>query len=224
MTDTEENRPEPESLLEIARQEETAKKRGKLTVYFGAAPGVGKTYSMLSDARVRKKEGIDVVVGYAETHGRAETEILLEGLEIVPLVVTDYKGVRLSEMDLDGVLARRPKIVLVDELAHTNAPTSRNAKRYQDVEELLNAGIDVYSTLNVQHLESQNDIVFRITGVRVSETIPDTFFQLADEIKLVDLPFEELLKRLKEGKVYAKDMAENAVNRLFKPANLLSLR
>ncbi|VVB92121.1 Osmosensitive K+ channel His kinase sensor domain protein [uncultured archaeon] len=224
MTDTEENRPEPESLLEIARQEETAKKRGKLTVYFGAAPGVGKTYSMLSDARVRKKEGIDVVVGYAETHGRAETESLLEGLEIIPLRVTEYKGVRLSEMDLDAVLARRPKIVLVDELAHTNAPNSRHSKRYQDVEELLNAGIDVYSTLNVQHLESLNDIVFRITGVRVSETIPDTFFQLADEIKLVDLPFEELLKRLKEGKVYAKDMAENAVKRFFKPGNLLALR
>ncbi len=224
MTDTEEKRPEPESLLEIAKQEETAKKRGKLTIYFGAAPGVGKTYSMLSDARMRKQEGIDVVLGYVETHGRAETEILLEGLEIIPLIITEYKGVQLAEMDLDGVLVRRPKIVLVDELAHTNAPNSRHIKRYQDVEELLNAGIDVYSTLNVQHLESLNDIVFRITGVRVSETIPDTFFQLADEIKLVDLTFEELLKRLKEGKVYAKDMAENAVKRFFKPGNLLALR
>ena len=179
---------------------------------------------MLSDARLRKLEGIDIVVGYVETHGREETETLLEGLETIPFTVTDYKGVRLSEMDLDGVLARRPRIVLVDELAHTNAPNSRHAKRYQDVEELLNAGIDVYSTLNVQHLESLNDTVFRITGVRVSETIPDTFFQLADEIKLVDLPFEELLKRLKEGKVYAKDMAENAVRRFFKPGNLLALR
>lgn len=224
MIDTEPKRPEPESLLAIAHQEETAKKRGKLAIYFGAAPGVGKTYSMLSDARLRKLEGIDIVVGYVETHGRAETETLLEGLETIPLVVTDYKGVRLSEMDLDGVLARRPRIVLVDELAHTNAPNSRHAKRYQDVEELLNAGIDVYSTLNVQHLESLNDIIFRITGIRVSETIPDTFFQLADEIKLVDLPFEELLKRLKEGKVYAKDMAENAVKRFFKPGNLLALR
>ena len=224
MTDTEDKRPEPESLLEIARQEETAKKRGKLTIYFGAAPGVGKTYSMLSDARMRKQEGIDVVVGYAETHGRAETEILLEGLETVPLVVTEYKGMQLAEMNLDGILERRPRIVLVDELAHTNAPNSRHTKRYQDAEELLNAGIDVYSTLNVQHLESLNDIVFRITGVRVSETIPDTFFQLADEIKLVDLPFEELLKRLKEGKVYAKDMAENAVKSFFKPGNLLALR
>ena len=224
MTDTEPKRPEPESLLAIAQQEETAKKRGKLTIYFGAAPGVGKTYSMLSDARVRKKEGIDVAVGYVETHGRAETETLLKGLETVPLVVTEYKGVQLAEMDLDGVLARRPRIVLVDELAHTNAPNSRHVKRYQDVEELLNAGIDVYSTLNVQHLESLNDIVFRITAIRVSETIPDTFFQLADEIKLVDLSFEELLKRLKEGKVYAKDMAENAVRRFFKPGNLLALR
>ena len=224
MTDTEHKRPEPESLLEIAQQEETAKKRGKLTIYFGAAPGVGKTYSMLSDARIRKKEGIDIVVGYVETHGRAETETLLEGLEIIPLVATEYKGVQLVEMDLESVLERRPRIVLVDELAHTNAPNSRHAKRYQDAEELLNAGIDVYSTLNVQHLESLNDIVFRITEVRVSETIPDTFFQLADEIKLVDIPFEELLKRLKEGKVYAKDMAETAVKHFFKPGNLLALR
>ncbi len=224
MIDTEHKRPEPESLLAIAQKEETAKKRGKLTIYFGAAPGVGKTYSMLSDARMRKREGIDVIVGYVETHGRAETETLLKGLVTIPLIITEYKGVRLAEMDLDGVLARRPRIVLVDELAHTNAPNSRHVKRYQDVEELLNAGIDVYSTLNVQHLESLNDIVFRITGVRVSETIPDTFFQLADEIKLVDLPFEELLKRLKEGKVYAKDMAENAVKRFFKPGNLLALR
>ncbi|VVB86568.1 Osmosensitive K+ channel His kinase sensor domain protein [uncultured archaeon] len=224
MTDTEDKRPEPESLLEIARQEETAKKSVKLTIYFGAAPGGGKTYSMLYDARMRKQEGIDVVIGYVETHGRSETEALLKGLETIPLVRTEYKGVRLSEMDLDAVLARRPGIVLVDELAHTNAPNSRHGKRYQDVEELLNAGIDVYSTLNVQHLESLNDIVFRITGIRVSETIPDTFFQLADEIKLVDLPFEELLKRLKEGKVYAKDMAENAVKRFFKPGNLLALR
>jgi len=224
MMNSEDKRPEPESLLEIAQQEEKAKKRGKLTIYFGAAPGVGKTYSMLSDARIRKKEGIDIVVGYVETHGRAETETLLEGLEIIPLIVTEYKGVKLAEMDLESVLKRRPRIVLVDELAHTNAPNSRHAKRYQDAEELLNAGIDVYSTLNVQHLESQNDTVFRITGIRVSETIPDTFFQLANEIKLVDLTFEELLKRLKEGKVYAKDMAENAVRRFFKPGNLLALR
>ena len=224
MIETEDKRPKPESFLAIAQQEETAKKHGKLTIYFGAAPGVGKTYSMLSDARMRNQEGIDVVVGYVETHGRAETEKLLEGLETISPIVTDYKGVQLAEMDLENVLKRRPKIVLVDELAHTNAPNSRHVKRYQDVEELLNAGIDVYSTLNVQHLESLNDIVFRITGVRVSETIPDTFFQLADEIKLVDLPFEELLKRLKEGKVYAKDMAENAVRRFFKPGNLLALR
>src|SRR5450759_624679 len=162
MRDTEHKRPEPESLLEIAQQEETAKKRGKLTIYFGAAPGVGKTYSMLSDARIRKKEGIDIVVGYVETHGRAETETLLEGLEIIPLVATEYKGVQLVEMDLESVLERQPRIVLVDELAHTNAPNSRHAKRYQDAEELLNAGIDVYSTLNVQHLESLNDTVFRI--------------------------------------------------------------
>jgi two-component system sensor histidine kinase KdpD len=224
MIDTEDKRPSPESLLAIAQQEEIAKKRGKLTVYFGAAPGVGKTYSMLYDARMRKQEGIDVVIGNVETHGRAETEALLEGLEIIPPVVSEYKGVMLKEMDLDRVLTRRPQIVLVDELAHTNAPDSRHTKRYQDVEELLNAGIDVYTTLNVQHLESLNDIVFRITGVRVHETIPDTVFQLTDKIKLVDLPPEELLKRLKEGKVYTKDMAESAVKRFFKSGNLLALR
>jgi len=224
MTDQEDERPEPESLLAIAQQEEAAKKRGKLTIYFGAAPGVGKTYSMLYEARIRQQEGIDVVAGYVETHGRAETEALLEGLEIIPPVVTDYKGVLLKEMDLDRVLARRPQLVLVDELAHTNAPNSRHIKRYEDIEELLNAGIDVYTTLNVQHLESVNDIVFRITGVRVHETIPDTVFRLTDKIKLVDLPPEELLKRLKEGKVYTRDMAEDAVKRFFKSGNLLALR
>jgi two-component system sensor histidine kinase KdpD len=224
MTDREDERPEPESLLAIAQEEEAAKKRGKLTIYFGAAPGVGKTYSMLYDARIRQQEGIDVVAGYVETHGRAETETLLEGLEIIPPVVMDYKGVRLKEIDLDGILARSPKLVLVDELAHTNAPNSRHTKRYEDVEALLNAGIDVYTTLNVQHLESVNDIVFRITGVRVQETIPDTVFRLADKIKLVDLPPEELLKRLKEGKVYTRDMAEDAVKRFFKSGNLLALR
>ena len=145
MTDTEHKRPEPESLLAIAKQEEIAKKRGKLTIYFGAAPGVGKTYSMLSDARMRKKEGIDVVVGYVEPHGRKETETLLEGLEIIPPTVIEHKGVQLTEMDLDGVLTRKPGLALVDESAHTNAPNSRHAKRYQDVEELLNAGIDVYT-------------------------------------------------------------------------------
>ena len=224
MTDREDERPEPESLLAIAQQEEAAKKRGKLTIYFGAAPGVGKTYSMLYDARIRQQEGIDVVAGYVEPHGRAETETLLEGLEIIPPIVTDYKGVLLKEIDLDNVLARRPQLVLVDELAHTNAPNSRHTKRYEDVEELLNAGIDVYTTLNVQHLESVNDIVFRITGVRVQETIPDNVFRLADKIKLVDLPPEELLKRLKEGKVYTRDMAEDAVKRFFKSGNLLALR
>ncbi|MFZ2071683.1 MAG: DUF4118 domain-containing protein [Halobacteriota archaeon] len=224
MVDQEDARPEPESLLAMVQQEEIAKKRGTLTIYFGAAPGVGKTYSMLYDARIRKQEGIDVVVGNVETHGRAETETLLEGLELIHPVVTAYKGVLLKEIDLDRILTRRPQLVLVDELAHTNAPNSRHNKRYQDVEELLNAGIDVYTTLNVQHLESLNDIVFRITGVHVQETIPDTVIRLTDKIKLVDLPPEELLKRLKEGKVYTKDMAENAVKRFFKSGNLLALR
>ncbi len=224
MVDEEHKRPEPEALLEAAQDEETGKKRGKLTIYFGSAPGVGKTYAMLYDARLRKQEGKDVVAGYVEPHGRVETEALLEGLETIPLRVSEYKGILLKEMDLEAILSRKPQLALVDELAHTNVPGSRHIKRCQDVEELINAGIDVYTTLNVQHLESLNDIVLLIQGIRVRETIPDTFFELADEVKLVDLPPEELIKRLKEGKVYVKDMAERAVGHFFQPGNLLALR
>lgn len=224
MLDEEYKRPDPEALLQVAQDEESREKRGKLTIYFGSAPGVGKTYAMLYDARLRKQEGKDVVVGYVETHGRAETKALLEGLEIIPLRVSEYKGILLKEMDLDAILSRKPQLVLVDELAHTNTPGSRHLKRYQDVEELLNAGIDVYTTLNVQHLESLNDIVVLIQGIRVRETIPDTIFESADEVKLVDLPPEELIKRLKEGKVYLKDMAERAVRHFFQAGNLLALR
>ncbi len=224
MVDEEHKRPDPEALLQIAQEEENGKKRGKLTIYFGSAPGVGKTYAMLYDARLRKQEGKDIVVGYVETHGRAETEALLEGLEIIPPRISEYKGIQLKEMDLDAILSRSPQLVLVDELAHTNIPGSRHLKRYQDVEELINAGIDVYTTLNVQHLESLNDIVVLIQGIRVRETIPDSVFDSADEVKLVDLPPEELIKRLKEGKVYVKDMAERAVRHFFQPGNLLALR
>lgn len=217
-------RPSPEALLDLAQKEEAQAKRGKLTIYFGAAPGVGKTYAMLLDAHQRKQEGIDVVVGYVETHGRSETDALLEGLEILEPLAVGYMGVRLKEVDLAKVFERKPKLVLVDELAHTDAPGLRNAKRYQDVEEILNAGIDVYTTMNVQHVESLNDIVYQITNIRVRETVPDTVIEAADEIKLVDLPPEELLKRLHEGKVYVKDMAKSAVEKFFRTGNLLALR
>ncbi|HET6516327.1 MAG TPA: DUF4118 domain-containing protein [Thermodesulfovibrionales bacterium] len=224
MAKEEYKRPSPEALLELAQKEEAQEKRGKLTIYFGSAPGVGKTYAMLLDARHRKQEGIDVAVGYVETHGRRETDALLEGLEIIPPLIVKYMGVQLKEVDLAKVFARKPKLVLVDELAHTDAPNLRNAKRYQDVEEILNAGIDVYTTMNVQHVESLNDIVHQITGIRVRETVPDTVIEAADEIKLVDLPPEELTKRLHEGKVYVKDMATSAVDRFFRTGNLLALR
>jgi two-component system sensor histidine kinase KdpD len=224
MADAELKRPSPEALLELAQREEVQERRGRLTIYFGSAPGVGKTYAMLSDARLRKLEGMDVVAGYVETHGRPETDILLEGLEIIPPLVVEYMGLQLKEVDLGKVLARKPKLILVDELAHTNAPGLRHAKRYQDVQEILNAGIDVYTTLNVQHIESLNDIIFRISNIRVRETVPDTVIEDAYEIKLIDLPPEELLKRLDEGKVYVKDIAGVAVDEFFRPANLLALR
>lgn len=224
MADEEFKRPTPEAMLELAKKEEAQKLRGRLTIYFGAAPGVGKTYAMLADARLRRQDGRDIVVGYVDTHGRAETEALLEGLEIIPPQHIEYKGMQLREVDLELIIKRKPEIVLVDELAHTNAPGSRHAKRHQDVEELLNAGIDVYTTLNVQHLESLNDIVYQIIGIRVRETVPDTVLQTAEEIKLIDLPPEELLKRLSEGKVYVKGIIGVAVENFFRPGNLLALR
>ncbi len=224
MADKEKPRPEPDELLKLAQREEAAKKRGKLTVYLGAAPGVGKTYAMLSDGRQRKQEGIDVVVGYAETHGRAETDALLEGLEILPPLALEYRGFTLRDFDLEGALERRPRLILVDELAHTNAPGMRHRKRYQDVEELLDAGIDVYTTVNVQHLESLNDVVSQIVEIRVKETVPDTIVDRAEEVKLIDLPPEELIKRLHDGKVYVKDIVGIAVEKYFRPGNLLALR
>lgn len=214
-----EHRPDPEALLESIEQE----KRGRLTVFLGAAAGVGKTYAMLEAAQERLKEGVDVVVGWVETHGRAETEALLEGLPIVPPRRLIYRGKEFLEMDLDALLSRRPALALVDELAHTNIPGSRHAKRYQDVEELLNAGIDVYTTLNIQHLESLNDIVAQITGIRVRETVPDRILETA-EIQLIDVPPEELILRFKEGKVYVPEMAEEALRRFFRPGNINALR
>jgi two-component system sensor histidine kinase KdpD len=223
MTEDEFKRPSPEALLKLAQTEEARQVRGRLTIYFGAAPGVGKTYTMLADARLRRQDGRDIVVGYVDTHGRAETEALLEGLEIIPPRLVEYLGIRLKEPDLEEIIRRKPEIVLVDELAHTNAPGSRHTKRHQDVEELLNAGIDVDTTLNVQHLESLNDIIYQIIGIRVRETVPDTVITAADEIKLIDLPPDELLKRLSEGKVYTKGIG-TAVENFFRPGNLLALR
>ncbi len=198
--------------------------RGRLKIFFGAAAGVGKTYAMLLDARQRKAEGEEVVVGLVETHGRSETAALLEGQEVLPPRMVEYRGARLKELDLDAALARRPHLILVDELAHTNAPGSRHAKRWQDAEELLKAGIDVCTTLNVQHLETQRDVVAQITGIRVSEAVPDTFFDQADEVELVDLPPDELLQRLREGKVYFHEQAEHAVRNFFRKGNLIALR
>ncbi|HEX6899784.1 MAG TPA: sensor histidine kinase KdpD [Thermoanaerobaculia bacterium] len=218
------DRPDPDALLALAKAEEERERRGKLKVFFGATAGVGKTYAMLEAGRDLQRRGIDVVVGLVETHGRKETEALLEGLEILPPRFVEHKGVRLKELDLDGAGARRPAVLLVDELAHTNAPGSRHAKRWQDVEELLAAGIDVYTTVNVQHLESLNDVVGKVTGVVVRETIPDSILERADQVELVDLPPEDLLKRLEEGKVYVPEQAERAAQNFFRPGNLIALR
>lgn len=218
-------RPSPETLLKVAQAEEEAQSgRGKLKIFLGYAPGVGKTYAMLEAAHVRKREGRDVVAAYVESHGRSETDLLLEGLEVVAKQQIEYQGVQLPEMDIDAVLARKPQIALVDELAHTNAPGSRHEKRWQDVEELIWAGIDVYSTVNIQHFESLNDVVAQITGVIVRETVPDKLLDLAVEIRLVDIPPEDLLERLREGKVYVPEKAMLATEKFFKPGNLMALR
>ncbi|MBF0485581.1 MAG: sensor histidine kinase KdpD [Candidatus Omnitrophica bacterium] len=215
-------RPDPDALLALAGDVES--QRGKLTIFFGAAPGVGKTYAMLEEAQNQKKENVDIVVGYVEPHKRKDTEGLLSGLEAVPTLKSEYKKIVLSEVDVDAVLRRHPKIVLVDELAHTNAPGARHEKRYQDVEEILQAGIDVHTTLNVQHLESLNDAVLGVTGIPVKETVPDSVFFGADEVKIIDLSPRALLKRLAEGKVYLGEMAERAVERFFTVGNLTALR
>jgi two-component system sensor histidine kinase KdpD len=215
-----EGRPSPEALLAAAKQEG----RGRLKIFIGAAPGVGKTYEMLLTAQARRRDGVDIVVGVVETHGRRETEALLEGLEVIPRRQVEYKGHLLAEMDLDAILKRRPQLVLVDELAHTNAPGSRHPKRYLDVEELIAAGIDVFATLNIQHVESLNDIIARITRIRVRETVPDSILDQADDIEVVDLSPEDLIKRLREGKVYVPQQAERAIRHYFSQGNLTALR
>ena len=214
------SRPSPEALLAQAKQEG----RGRLKIFLGAAPGVGKTYEMLQAAQAKRREGVDLVIGIVETHGRKETEALLAGLDTVPRRTIDYKGRGIEEMDLDAILARRPKLVLVDELAHTNAPGSRHPKRYLDVEELLVAGIDVFTTLNIQHVESLNDVVAQITRIRVRETVPDSVLDRADDIEVIDLSPDDLIQRLKEGKVYVPEQAARAVRHYFQPGNLTALR
>ncbi|KQQ34307.1 histidine kinase [Rhizobium sp. Leaf306] len=214
------SRPSPDALLEYARQEG----RGRLKIFLGAAPGVGKTYEMLMSGRSRKADGIDVAIGVVETHGRKETEALVEGFEMIPRRVFDYRGQQLDEMDLDAILARRPRLVLVDELAHTNAPGSRHPKRYLDVLEILASGIDVFSTLNIQHVESLNDIVAQITRIRVRETVPDSVIDRADDIEIIDITPQDLIKRLHDGKVYLPTTARRAVENYFSPGNLTALR
>jgi two-component system, OmpR family, sensor histidine kinase KdpD len=218
------SRPDPDTLLARITSEERRKNRGKLKIFLGYIAGVGKTYEMLRAAHIRKAEGVDVRAGYVETHGRKETEALLEGLTIIPRKMMEYRGVLLPEFDLDATLKQKPPLVLVDELAHSNVTGSRHQKRYQDVEELLDSGIDVYTTLNVQHIESLNDVVAQITGVIVRETVPDRVIDEADEIEVVDLAPPELLQRLKEGKVYVPEMAEKAVGKFFNEGNLYALR
>ncbi|MBP2560035.1 two-component system sensor histidine kinase KdpD [Neorhizobium galegae] len=215
-----ENRPSPDALLEHAERES----RGRLKIFLGAAPGVGKTYEMLMSGRARKVDGLDVVIGVVETHGRKETEALVEGFEIVPRKAIDYRGQQLDEMDLDAILARRPALVLVDELAHTNAAGSRHPKRYMDVQEILSHGIDVYSTLNIQHVESLNDVVAQITRVRVRETVPDSIIDRADDVEIIDLTPDDLIKRLNDGKVYVPTTARRAIENYFSPGNLTALR
>jgi two-component system sensor histidine kinase KdpD len=216
-------RPDPDELLVHVKAKEEEEKRGKLKIFLGYAAGVGKTYAMLESARQRMKE-LDVVIGLVETHGRAETEALLSDLEIIPRKQLNYRGVNLTEMDLDAVLIRRPQLVLVDELAHTNAPGSRHPKRYQDVEELIQAGIDVYTTVNIQHVESLKDVVAQITGVLVQENVPDNIIDEASEVELVDLPPDELIKRLHQGKVYVPEQVGLAIEKFFRKGNLTALR
>jgi len=213
-------RPSPDALLALAEREG----RGRLKIHLGAAPGVGKTFAMLSNARRLAGEGADVVVGLVETHGRAETAALIDGLEVLPRRPVVHRGRTLMEFDIDAALARRPALLIVDELAHTNAPGSRHPKRFQDVEELLDAGIDVWTALNIQHLESLSDVVGRITGVTIRETVPDRLLERADEVILVDLTPDELVERLKDGKVYLPDAAARAIDNFFKPSNLTALR
>ena len=215
-------RPDPDALLIEVEREET--KKGRLKIFLGYAPGVGKTYAMLQEAHVLKTRGEDVVAGIIETHKRAETQALLADLEVIPRRQLTYENLILEELDIDAVLARKPSVVLIDELAHTNAPDSRHPKRFQDVEELLDSGIDVYTTVNIQHYESQVDVIEKITGIAMQETIPDSILDRADEVQVIDIPLEELSQRLKEGKVYIPEQARRAVQNYFQRGNLVALR
>ncbi|MEI6101050.1 MAG: sensor histidine kinase KdpD [Eubacteriales bacterium] len=223
MEDMENSRPDPDELLRNMRPE-TKRQKGRLKIFFGYAAGVGKTYSMLDGAQELLKRKVDVLVGYVEPHSRPETMQLLQGLPSIPPQELPYKNIQLKEFDLDTALARHPEVILVDELAHTNAQGARNKKRYQDIEELLNAGIDVYTTVNVQHIESLNDIVENITRVNVRETVPDDIFDNADKVELIDIEADELLRRFSDGKVYSPDKAETAMNHFFTRENLRLLR
>jgi len=218
------DRPDPDALVAAIRHEERAAGRGRLKIFFGFSPGVGKTYAMLQAARRLQAGGVDVVAGLVETHGRDETARLLDGIDMLPRRHVAYRGHMLHEFDLDAAIARRPAVLLVDELAHTNAPGLRHEKRWQDVLEVLDSGIDVHTTLNVQHVEGVVDLVEEATGIRVRETVPDTILERADEIELIDLPPDELLDRLREGKIYLPDVATQAIDRFFKRSNLLQLR
>src|SRR6478752_4079466 len=211
------DRPNPDALLARVREEASRAGRGKLKIFFGYAAGVGKTFEMLTAAQRERTAGTEVVVGYVEPHGRPETEALVASLETLPLLNVTYRGTTLREFDLDAALARRPALLLVDELAHTNAPGMRHPKRWQDVEELLAAGVDVWTTLNVQHIESLNDVIAQITGIRQRETVPDSALSRADDIELVDITPDELRLRLQEGKVYLPDTARMASTNFFKP-------
>jgi two-component system sensor histidine kinase KdpD len=221
---TDDGRPNPESLLRVVQKMDSGQRRGRLRVFLGMCPGVGKTYAMLKAAHEQQTRGINILIGVVETHGRKETEELIEGLTILPRTTLDYRGSSLQEMDLDLILRRKPELVLVDELAHTNAPGTRHLRRFQDVEEILTSGIDVYTTLNIQHIESRNDQVAQITGISVRETVPDAFLEQADQIEVIDLSPSELLYRLREGKVYLQERAEQATKNFFKEENLTALR
>lgn len=224
MSDFEIDRPNPDELLAALAKEEERSKRGKLKIFFGMCAGVGKTYTMLQAAHIEKKKGNDIVIGYVETHKRKETEALVSGFEIIPRKAIEYKSTSVEEMDLDAIIARNPQTVLVDELAHTNVPGSRHNKRYQDVQELLENGINVFTTLNVQHLESRTDTVAQITGVIIRETLPDFIFENSDDVELVDLTPDELLQRFSDGKVYTTERSKEAVNNFFRKGNITALR
>ena len=222
--DIPDNRPDPDELLASIKLEEERSKRGKLKIFFGMCAGVGKTYTMLKTAQAEKSKRCDIIIGYIETHNRKETADLAEGFELIPRKIYQYKSTTVTEMDLDAIIARKPQIVLVDELAHTNAPGSRHAKRFQDVLEILDNGINVYTTVNVQHLESRSDTVAQITGIIVRETIPDEIFENADEIEIIDLTPDELLQRLYDGKVYTPDRSKEAIESFFRKGNITALR